>query len=274
MIITKMHGLGNDFVIIDGREGTPDPSALAEKICRRRLNVGADGLIILEDAENMVRMRIINADGSEAEMCGNGIRCFARYVWDKGIVKEDEFDVETLAGIMRPRIIKDAEGNCTGVEVDMGEPNFDRAAIPMTGEGEPLDVEAVAAGQHVILNSVLMGVPHTIVFSDDPERDVYALGEAIEKHELYPRKTNVNFLKLIGENKAMMRTWERGAAATMACGTGSCAAAATLMRKGLAEGKVEICLEAGSLYIEKRGGRMFMTGPAEYVFTGEWSDAL
>lgn len=271
MEITKMHGLGNDFIVIDNREGAAgDAASLARRLCHRRLGVGADGLLLLEDAEQAdARMRIINADGSEAEMCGNGIRCFARYFHDRFAPDREEYAFATLAGIMRPRLeMKD--GRVAGIRVDMGAPSFDRGAIPMAGEGSPLNVRLEAAGQTVTAHCVLMGVPHMVVPCDSVDDIDFAhLGPALEAHPQFPRKVNVNFVELTGPNTVRVRTWERGAGSTMACGTGACATAVVLNELGLTGPAVDIQLEAGCMHIERTAQTVYMTGPAEYVFVGE-----
>lgn len=272
MKIVKMHGLGNDFVLIDGRgkEGR-DYTSLAKKICARRIGVGADGLVIIEKSDCAdIRMRIINSDGSEAEMCGNASRCFAKYIYEKGIVQKEDIEVETLSGIIRPKLLLQ-NGIVEKVRVDMGEPVLDREKIPMKGSGDAWDEVITAAGQEVRISSLLMGVPHTVVLCEDIDAvDFNTLGPAIESHEIFPKKTNVNFVSVVDEHTARVKTWERGAGPTLACGTGSCATAVVLCHKGLIKDFVTICLAVGELIIEYReGGRVYMTGPAEYVFEGE-----
>lgn len=264
MHITKMHGLGNDFIVIEER--VADPAGLARGLCRRRLSVGADGLLLVEPSGCAdVKMRIINADGSEAEMCGNGVRCFARYVYDRGIVKTPDMAIETLAGVVRPRLVVE-NGEVAAVRVDMGVPSFAAGDIPVLAD-DPLDFEV--CGQRAA--SVLCGVPHTLVPAGDLETaDVDGLGSRIEKDPLFPRGTNVNFVRLIDRHTAHMRTWERGAGRTLACGTGATGCAAILHKKGLAANEVDMHVEAGILHIELApDGRAFMTGAAAYVFEGE-----
>ena len=273
MTITKMHGLGNDFIVIDNREEALNGPALAKKLCARRLSVGADGLLLVENSRVAdIRMRIINADGSEAEMCGNGIRCFARFVYDAGIVGKSAFSVETLAGIMRPSLILE-QGAVRGVRVDMGMPSFAAEDVPVAAkEGNTLRRTIEAAGKTLTISSLRMGVPHTVVpvegavsFADLP-----VLGPAVETHPIFPQKTNVNFAKLVDTDTIEVRTWERGAGPTLACGTGSCATACAYYAQGKVGRQVTIRLAAGSLLIDiAQDGRVFMTGPAEYVFTGE-----
>ncbi len=269
MEFTKMHGLGNDFLIFDDDGMGTDYSALAKKLCCRRLSVGADGImVVLPSLCADIRMRIINADGSEAEMCGNGIRCFAKYVYERGIVTKEDMTVETLAGIMKPRlIIKD--GKVTEVCVDMGKPSFERETIPMNGEDSGFDVVIEAGGQNVSVSALLMGVPHTIMQTEDIDAlDTTALGPAIERHPIFPKKTNVNFVQVIDDENLRVLTWERGAGFTLACGTGSCASVVAMYKKGLIGRKASVHLAAGSLFIEYLDDdRVIMTGPAEEVYT-------
>ncbi|WP_066645555.1 diaminopimelate epimerase [Christensenella timonensis] len=271
MHVTKMHGLGNDFIVIEERElaGQEIPE-LARRLCTRRLNVGADGLLLVGGSSCAdVRMRIINADGSEAEMCGNGIRCFARYVYDHGIVPKTLMDVETLAGVIRPELVIE-DGRVRAVRVDMGKPSFDPEAVPVLAQ-EPMDLEIPTDCGAVRASSVLMGVPHTIVFVEDMDAvPIDVLGPAIEKHALFPRGTNVDFIQVLDDKTARMETWERGAGRTLACGTGASAAGAVMYKKGVMGPRADIRLFAGSLHIENLpDGRVMMTGAAEYVLDGE-----
>jgi diaminopimelate epimerase len=271
MEFEKVHGLGNDFILFEDDRKARDWNALAVTLCERRLSVGADGvLVVLPSSIADTRMRIINADGSEAEMCGNGIRCFAKYVYERGIVTKQDMAVETLAGIMRPRLIVE-NGVVTDVCVDMGKPEFARAGIPMKGEGEAADVEIEAGGQQVTVTSLLMGVPHTIVLTDRIDEAVAeSLGPVIERHEMFPRKTNVNFVQVMDRDNIRVLTWERGAKLTFACGTGSCASVVAMFRKGLVNRRAAVHLKAGRLIIEYlEDGRVLMTGPAQRVYRAE-----
>ncbi len=268
MNFSKMHGLGNDFLIFEDDGISRDWNALAAKTCQRRLGVGADGiLIVMPSSCADIKMRIINADGSEAEMCGNGIRCFAKYVYEKEIVENKDMTVETLAGIIRPGLTVQNKV-VTNIKVDMGKPSYDRADIPMTGQGEAFDVKIQAAGESVTITSVLMGVPHTMVLTEKIDEDrARILGPAIETHELFPRKTNVNFVKIIDQENIELLTWERGAGLTLACGTGSCASVIAMHKKGLVGSKVTVHLAVGELIIEcMDDGRVMMTGPAAFVY--------
>ena len=268
MRFSKMHGLGNDFLIFEDDGTGRDWNVLAADVCRRRLSVGGDGIMVVLPSDSAdIRMRIINADGSEAEMCGNGIRCFAKYVYEHGIIGKADMTVETLAGIIRPKLCLQ-DGAVTGVSVDMGTPTFDRAAIPMTGKGEAFDVDIEAAGQTLRISSLLIGVPHTVVQVDDLDAvDMARLGPAVETHSIFPRKTNVNFVQIIDKGRIRMQTWERGAGLTMACGTGACASVVALNRLGLLDPEATVQLAAGELHIALMDdGRVIMTGPAAHVF--------
>ena len=276
MLFSKMHGLGNDFIVIDARgKEDLDYNNLAKRMCHRYIGVGADGLLLVLDSDVAdIRMRIINSDGSEAEMCGNGIRCFSKYVFERGIVKKDKFRVETLAGIIEPELILNEYGLVEKVKVNMGKPSLKRKDIPMQGdpESDAINTSIEVDGKEYKITSLLMGVPHTVLFVDDVEKvDIYTLGPKIERHEAFPRKTNVNFVQVIDKNNIKVRTWERGAGATFACGTGSCASVIAANLNGLTERKANVHLYFGTLEIEwQEDGTVFMTGPAEEVFVGEY----
>lgn len=268
MEFTKMHGLGNDFLVFEDDDQDRDWNAVAKALCPRALGAGADGILVVMPSDVAdLKMRIINADGSEAEMCGNGIRCFAKYVYERGIVSKTNLSVETLAGLVHPRLYVQ-DGKVTGVRVDMGKPSFERSDIPMKGQGSPFDAEIMAAGQNVTVSSVLMGVPHTIVLTDNVDKaDIEKLGPAIERHEMFPRKTNVDFVQIIDRENVKLRVWERGAGPTLACGTGASGTVAVLYKKGLVENKTTVHLYAGDLLIEcLEDGRVMMTGPAACVY--------
>lgn len=268
MNFTKMHGLGNDFLIFEDDGSNREWNAIAKEVCQRRLSVGADGImIVLPSNQADIRMRIINADGSEAEMCGNGIRCFAKYVYENGIVTKKDMTVETLAGIIRPGLSVQGD-KVVGITVDMGKPSFDRASIPMLGEGEAFDVELAVEGESLTVISMLMGVPHTMVLTEDIDsQNASLLGSAIERHDIYPRKTNVNFVEILDRDNIKVLTWERGAGLTLACGTGSCASVVAMYKQGLINNKATVHLAVGKLIIEcLEDGRVLMTGPAERVF--------
>ncbi len=271
MEFTKVHGLGNDFIVLDGRSGgARDYNALASPLCHRQTGIGADGLLIVLDSDLAdIRMRIVNSDGSEAEMCGNGVRCFAKYVYERGIVTHSPFSIETLAGVMRPDILLE-NGAVTGVRVDMGEPFLECRQIPVEGEGRCIDREMTVLGQRIRYTSVLVGVPHTAVFVDDlSDVDIAALGNAIEHAPIFPRRTNVNFAHVLDDHTIEMRTWERGCGRTLACGTGACSTAVACVLNGKTGRSVDVSIELGTLHIDwSENNHVYMTGPAQIVFTG------
>ena len=272
----KVHGLGNDFVLFDGRESEDiDWNALTVKVCDRHTGIGADGtLILLRSAIADVRMRIINADGSEAEMCGNGIRAFARYVFENGVVHGTEFSVETGAGVMRPRIIL-KNGRVDGVRVDMGEPLIEAKDIPVKVEGRAINGTLTEEDRTFSFSSVRVGVPHTMVFVDPlDEADVPKYGPLIEHDPLFPERTNVNFVEVLSAERIKIRTWERGCGCTLACGTGACSAAVACALGGKTGRKVAVELALGTLLIEwsEEDNHVYMTGPAEIVFSGIWNN--
>lgn len=278
MDFVKMHGLGNDFVFIEDKSGQDkDYTALARAMCNRHTGIGADGLIVIVDSRVAdVRMRIINSDGSEAEMCGNGIRCFAKYVYDSGIIEKKRFTVETPAGIMEPEITVGADNKAELITINMGRPSFNRSEIPMEGaDGRVLNEDLCVDGENWKITSLLMGVPHTVTYVDDVDTvDIEKIGPLFEKHEAFPKHTNINFAQQMDDRTVKVRTWERGAGATLACGTGSCSVAVASFLNGRTGREVDIQLPLGTLHIEYReeDGNVYMTGPAAVSFTGTWPD--
>ena len=278
MDFVKMHGLGNDFVFIEDKTGQDkDYTVLARAMCNRHTGIGADGLIVIVDSRVAdVRMRIINADGSEAEMCGNGIRCFAKYVYDSGIIEKKQFTVETPAGIMEPEITVGADNKAELITINMGRPSFNRSEIPMEGtDGRVLNEDLGVDGENWKITSLLMGVPHTVTYVDDVDSvDIEKIGPLFEKHEAFPKHTNINFAQQMDDRTVKVRTWERGAGATLACGTGSCSVAVASFLNGRTGREVDIQLPLGTLHIEYReeDGNVYMTGPAAVSFTGTWPD--
>ena len=272
---TRWQGCGNDFVLVNGfseRLDEEDLGALAQKICDRHYGIGADGLIlVLPSKAADFRMRILNADGSEAEMCGNGIRCFAGVVHDEGLSDKEEFTVETGAGILVPRL-QLADGKLQGVRVDMGEPTLAGDRIPVLGFGAAHVVEQPieAGGETLSMTCVSMGNPHCVIFVEDAEAvPIEKLGPLLERHEAFPKKTNVEFAAVLDASHIRMRVWERGAAVTLACGTGSCATLVAAALTGRTERAAEVQLDGGRLQIEwAEDNRVYMTGPAEKVFAG------
>ena len=278
MDFVKMHGLGNDFVFIEDKTGQDkDYTVLARAMCNRHTGIGADGLIVIVDSRVAdVRMRIINSDGSEAEMCGNGIRCFAKYVYDSGIIEKKQFTVETPAGIMEPEITVGADNKAELITINMGRPSFNRSEIPMEGtDGRVLNEDLGVHGENWKITSLLMGVPHTVTYVDDVDSvDIEKIGPLFEKHEAFPKHTNINFAQQMDDRTVKVRTWERGAGATLACGTGSCSVAVASFLNGRTGREVDIQLPLGTLHIEYReeDGNVYMTGPAAVSFTGTWPD--
>ena len=274
LAFTKWQGCGNDFVLVDGRaSGLPrDAAGLSRRVCDRHYGIGADGLIfVLPSDKADFCMRIFNADGSEAEMCGNGIRCFARLVYEERMTEQESFTVETGAGILTPRIVKE-NGKIIGVEVNMGEPVLEAEKIPVTGFGNDRVVseEIEVLGKRYRATCVSMGNPHCVVFVGDVD-DVAMekVGPAFERHDWFPRRTNTEFVVVRDREHLRMRVWERGAAVTLACGTGACASLVAAVLNGRAERKAEVELDGGRLTIEwAEDNHIYMTGPAEKVFSG------
>lgn len=274
MKFSKWHGLGNDFIIINGFEEKVDnPFDAAVKLCDRHFGIGADGLAFLLPSDIAdFKMRLINSDGSEADMCGNLIRCIARYVFEYKMTDKTNITVETRAGIMKPEL-KFKQGKIWGVRVDMGEPLFTRGAVPMIGpENESsLDVPVSVDGQQLVVNGISMGNPHGVIFVEDIEKiDLLNIGAKMEKHQVFPNKANIEFVQVLGKNDLRMRVFERGAGVTMACGTGSCASVVAAVLHNYTERKAYVHLDGGDLFIEwENNNHVYMTGPAEKVFCGE-----
>lgn len=278
--LTKMQGLGNDFVVLDYAEYEKTGltmSELAKKLCDRNFGLGADGMMIPnlnpKDKTADISWYFYNSDGTTAQMCGNGIRCFAKYVKDKKLVSSNKFSVETLAGIIIPEILDD--GN---VKVNMSKPILEPAKIPFLGENS-LNYELKTSEKNFKINAVSMGNPHCVIFTDGSEdllETAKKYGPEIEKHSLFPEKTNVEFVKVISKNEMDMRVWERGCGITLACGTGACACVVAGILNNLTENKVKVNLLGGSLTIEWQGSsenleqNIFMSGPAEYTFFADY----
>lgn len=269
MRFTKMHGIGNDFVMVDTlRDGLPhaDLRELAVKVNDRRFGIGGDGLILLERGESSpFRMRMFNPDGSESEMCGNGIRCFAKLLREHGHTSDSRIPVDTGAG----RLLLDLLGDGR-VCVDMGKARLTRAEIPMTGPPNETFIDQPIGGY--LGTAVSMGNPHLVIFVDDvAEVDLASEGSRLEHDEHFPNRTNVHFVQVLGEGLLQQRTWERGAGATLACGTGACATAVAAFLTKRAPRKSIVRLPGGTLEIEYReDGGVLMTGPAATVYEGEW----
>lgn len=278
----KYTGLGNDFVFVDGQEAcrllaSQEPFTVAEtarRICHRRFGVGADGLVLLLPSEKAdVQMRIWNADGSEAEMCGNASRCVALHWNAQGWAQKKQVVLDTLAGLIYTEIIDESAGL---VRVNMGTPRLKRAQIPMIGAPEEtaVGVELDAAGHHFTGTAVSMGNPHVVIFAEDINRvPLEEWGPQLEKHAAFPQKTNVEFVQVIDSHTVRMRVWERGAGITMACGTGACATAVACVLNNKTNTEVTVKLDGGDLQIAwPTRQQIFMTGPARLVYTGEWPE--
>lgn len=267
----KLHGAGNDFVAINGMEDeTWDYSELAEKACHRRFGVGADGLLVVKPSEKAeCFMLYYNADGSRANMCGNGLRCFVKFVRDSGIVKTDRFQVETFAGVFDVDASTE-DGKVKSVKVKMGEAVLAPEMIPVDYEGDRFIQQKIAvSGRTVEVSSVLVGVTHTMVFVDDIDmEEVLTLGPEIEKHPIFPEGTNVNFVKVVDRENLVVYTWERGCGHTLACGTGICASAYVSNLVGLSGESVAVESPGGRLYIEIKDGIIYMDGPAVKICEG------
>jgi len=285
---TKMHGLGNDFILINCIDEVcpSDPETFSRRLCHRRFGIGADQLLLLYPSDKAdFKMRILNADGSEVEMCGNGIRCLAKYIWDRNLSDKDILNIETIAGIIRPEKAGDL------VRVDMGQPIFEPEKIPVNIQ-QPESSSQQSAKKLSTLNSQLstlvidyplqigdkefkitcvsMGNPHAIIVVDDVDSfPVTYYGPMIEKHSLFPKKTNVEFIEVPASDEIKMRVWERGSGETMACGTGASAVAVASNIKGLSNRNVTVHLLGGDLLIEWAvNNHVYMTGSAAEVFEG------
>ncbi len=283
MNFVKMHGLGNDYVYLNLFEGsTPaDPSSLARQISDRHRGVGSDGLILVEPSDQAdARMRMFNRDGSESEMCGNGIRCVAKLIADEGIATGDRVTIETGRGLLTLDLEREYE-RVVRVRVDMGRPILEADAIPTTLPGSPVLDALLDAGDDLdpmAITAVSMGNPHAVVFLD-PMLDletypVAARGALLERHPTFPNKTNVHFVQRLAKDEVRMRTWERGSGLTLACGTGACAVCVAGVLTQRTARRITAHLPGGPLDLEwpDPSGSVFMTGPAVEVFRGQWTD--
>ncbi len=271
---TKMQGLGNDYVYVDcTKKKLENASEVAVKVSDRHFGIGSDGLILI-NASSVAdfEMEMYNADGSRGEMCGNGIRCVAKYVYDYGLTDQTHISVETLGGIKYLDLTVE-EGRVRQVRVDMGRPMLCPTEIPVIANGESvIDMPIEVDGTEYRMTAVGMGNPHTVVFMEDvDELEIERIGPKFEHHPCFPNRVNTEFVKVLDRNTVKMRVWERGSGETLACGTGACAVAVACILNGLTENKVTVQLLGGDLLIEwdREADKVYMTGPAEVVFDGE-----
>lgn len=272
---TKMQGLGNDFVLLDYEEykkTNKTPEELAKKLCDRHFGIGADGLMIVNPntTETDIGWFFYNNDGSIAQMCGNGIRCFAKYVYEKGLVNKKEFSIETKAGTIIPKILDNGL-----IKVNMNKPILEPKKIPVNVENN-LNFEVKVSDRTFIANAISMGNPHCVIITDEDTKELaLKYGREIETHKLFPEKTNVEFIKILSRNEMNLDVWERGCAITLACGTGACASVTSAILNGLCDKEVKVNLPGGQLIIEWDGNKentnhnIYMSGPATYSFTGQ-----
>ena len=274
MKFTKMHGIGNDYVYVNCLEETvEDPSAVSRFVSDRHFGIGSDGLILICPSEKAdFEMKMYNADGSRAAMCGNGIRCVGKYVHDRGLTDKDVITIDTLAGI-KTLSLTVQDGVTESICVDMGEPILKPNEIPVKGEGDqfvevPVDVE----GLKVQITAVSMGNPHAVIFTEHvTDLDLREIGPLFENHPLFPERTNTEFVEVLNRSTLRMRVWERGAGETLACGTGACASLVAGVLSGKCDRDATLKLLGGDLHIQwdEESNHVFMTGPAAFVFDGE-----
>lgn len=277
MKFTKMHGIGNDYIYVNCfEEKIADPSRLSLVMSKQHYGVGSDGLILIGPSDTAdFSMRIFNSDGSEADMCGNGIRCLGKYVYDRGLTDKTELTVSTMGGLKKLWLTVEG-GKVVRVRADMGMPELTPAKIPVDVDAEqvmqyPLQI----LGKTLPITCVSMGNPHAVIFVTDPDAiDLPVVGGMIEHHPLFPRRTNVEFVRVIRRDMLQMRVWERGAGETLACGTGACASLVAAVMNGLADRCAQIKLAGGNLQLEwnEEDNHVYQTGPATFVFDGVWED--
>jgi diaminopimelate epimerase len=274
MEFVKMHGLGNDFIVIHSEQDVPENAAeLSVRLCDRHFGIGADGLVfILPSSRADAFMRIFNADGSESEQCGNAIRCVAKYLWDRAYVRSETLTVETKGAGVQPLSVETQDGKVVKVRVDMGEPIFRGRDIPIMREGERIINEIIEThGRTFQFTAVSMGNPHCVIEVEDTAQfDVAAWGSKLEQHAWFPRRTNVEFIRVISPERAVMRVWERGSGETLACGSGACAVLVASVMTGRMKRNATIDLPGGELFIEwdESNNHVYMTGQAQEVFEG------
>jgi diaminopimelate epimerase len=279
ILFSKMEGIGNDFIVMDDRDGSIKAgmpyARLAEKLCDRHFGIGADGIILVQNSKDHdICFVIYNSDGSRAGMCGNGMRCFARYLYEKKILDKKQIRVQTDAGTVIPTVMKDESGHVTAVQVDMGPPELTCREIPFVSETETAIEASIDMGDGRIVTAtvVKMGNPHAVLFVEDLSSvDVAALGRAVEIHPRFPEKTNVEFIQVMDDQTLKMKVWERGAGMTLACGTGACAALVAAHVTGrIQTRRATVLLDGGALSIfwDPSTNHLFKTGPARLVFEG------
>lgn len=274
---TKMHGIGNDYLYVNGFAETlpQDLPSLAIRMSRQHFGCGSDGLILILPSQKAdFWMRMFNNDGSESEMCGNGIRCVAAYCHDRGLTDRTEFDIESGGQVKHMVLHLDSRGRTESVRVDMGEPVTDGLRIPSVFAGDPVVMQPLTAlGQTWLVTLVSMGNPHAVTFVPDPATaPVTTVGPVLERDPAFPNKCNIEFVHVIDRTHIEMRVWERGAGETLACGTGACASMAASVLNGLIDRKAEVSLRGGKLTIEwsEKDNHIYMTGPATFVYDGVW----
>ena len=273
MKFTKMHGIGNDYVYVNCfEESIKNPAEVSKFVSDRHFGIGSDGLILISpSAKADFRMNIYNADGSQAEMCGNGIRCVAKYVYDYGLTDKTHISVETLGGIKYLDLTVE-DGKVALVRVDMGKPELQADLIPIVSENEQVIDEPIEVdGKEYRMTGVSMGNPHTVIYVDDVKNlDLEKIGPKFENHERFPKRINTEFVRCIDRHTVEMRVWERGSGETLACGTGACAVAVSSILNDLTDTRVTVKLLGGDLQIEwdREKNHVFMTGPAKVVFDG------
>jgi diaminopimelate epimerase len=285
MRFTKMHGIGNDYVYVNGfAEAVPDPAVVAKKVSDRHFGIGGDGLILILPSDKAdVRMRMFNADGSESEMCGNGVRCVAKYALDHGLTRSNPMKVETGRGVLSLALETGPDKKVRQVTVNMGDPILDLPKVPVDrdklvkGTREHEYRIAVAQGNELLeATLVSIGNPHAVIFTPDVQRiDLERIGPVVENHKAFPRRINAHWVQVHSRSEVTMRTWERGSGITLACGTGACAVCVAGVLTGRTDRKILAHLPGGDLTLEWResDNNVYMTGPAVEVFSGEWNEA-
>lgn len=269
-----MQGAGNDFLLFDGvKNKYENYSKIAKKLCDRRYGVGGDGIMIAEESQIAdIKMVYYNSDGSKGEMCGNGIRCFSKFVYEEEIVKKEEITIETGDGVKTAYLtVNDNRSKVDSIMISMGKARLNSKEIPVSIEKEQvIDEKINIAGKDIIFSAVLIGVPHAVIVCDDLESiDIDGLGSEIEKNRLFPKNINVNFIQILSRNRIKIKTWERGAGRTLACGTGSCSGVYISNLLGLVDSEVAVETEGGILKIKLQRDEIFMIGAAETTFKGE-----